>query len=296
MPSKLINYHVVDQNNIGDLMSSPFNYFDFPGLECQTRDLRDVDRGSDSRNFALDNQSIILGGGGLLFERFLPNIQSLKKQSNVSSRIIWGAGQQRYGSKKSPNFQDFNYEEYTSEFDLIGIRDFDCGHEWVPCVSCMHPAFDTSRSPSHEYVVFSHKKFQLAFAEFPKMTNEHADMESILDFLGSGETILTSSFHGAYWGILLGRKVLAFPFSSKFLTLKHRPMLHPIHKWSNTRFKLAAFNKTLYELKYKNRFTCSIKGWQQSVQHIQTYPDSLDECREKNRIFYEKVMDLLIAN
>jgi hypothetical protein len=293
MPQKLTNYHVVDHSNIGDLMSSPLMYFDFPGFDCQTSDLRDINDKLDNSPSILQNQIAILGGGGLLFERFLPSIQSLQNSSSITASIIWGAGQQRYGSIKSVNFQEFDYASYTDTFKLVGIRDFDCGYDWVPCVSCMHPSFDKVRSPCHEYVVFSHKKFQISFPEFPRMTNENADMDSILDFLGSGETILTSSFHGAYWGTLLGRKVLAFPFSSKFFTLKHRPAFHSIKKWSNTQWKLSIFNKVLYELKYKNKFTCSLEGWQRSSQRIQAYPDSLEECREQNRNFHEKVLDVL---
>ena len=125
------------------------------------------------------------------------------------------------------------------------------------------------------------------------MTNEHADMETILDFLGSGETILTSSFHGAYWGTLLGRKVLAFPFSSKFFTLKHRPKLYPVAKWNSNRWQLSILGRVMYELKYKNKFTCSMEDWQQQAQVAQAYPTSLPECRERTQDFYVEVMDLL---
>ena len=116
--------------------------------------------------------------------------------------------------------QNENCCPYLDGVDLVGIRDYDVGLPWVPCASCMHPEFDRPRSPKHEVVVFSHKKFRLNIKGLPTFTNKEVDFRAVLDFLGSGETILTSSFHGAYWGTLLGRKVLAFPFSSKFFWLK----------------------------------------------------------------------------
>jgi hypothetical protein len=262
MPKSLVNYHVVDDKNIGDLMSSPLRYFDFPGFECEARDIRNILDYSDIQS----SQNIILGGGGLLFERFLPNIKILQSAPQVGTRILWGAGQQLYGSKKDLEFQQFNYSVYTDGFHLVGVRDVGLEKPWVPCVSCMHPSFDKVREPRHPYVIFSHKKFQISLPGIPRMTNEQADMETILDFLGSGETILTSSFHGAYWGTLLGRKVLAFPFSSKFLTLKHQPALYPAIKWSNRRWKLSILGRVIHELKYENKLTCAMKGWRQQAQ------------------------------
>jgi hypothetical protein len=32
-------------------------------------------------------------------------------------------------------------------------------------------------------------------------------IDHVIKFLGESETIITSSYHGAYWGLLLGRKV-----------------------------------------------------------------------------------------
>lgn len=291
MTQSLVNYHVVDDKNIGDLMSSPFKYFDFPGFECEVRDIRNVLDQSDIQS----NQNIIVGGGGLLFERFRPNIKILQSAPQIGTRILWGAGQQLYGSKKDLDFQTFNYSAYTEEFDLVGVRDFGLEIPWIPCVSCMHPAFEQVRIPSHQYVIFSHKKFQISLPGIPRMTNEQADMETILDFLGSGETILTSSFHGAYWGTLLGRKVLAFPFSSKFLTLKHQPTLYPAIKWSDRRWKLSVLGRVMYEFKYKNKLTCSMDNWQQYAQLAQAYPNSLSECRERTRFFYDEAMALLTS-
>lgn len=281
---KLTNYHALDSTNIGDLLSSPLRHFQFPGYDCQTLDIREV----DDTNVA--DSHIIIGGGGLLFERFLPHIQAIHK-AKTGKVIFWGVGQQRYGGDiQKP--QTFNYDAFLSEADLSGIRDDGMEYPWVPCVSCMHPAFDKPRSPQHEIVVFSHKKFQINFPGLPHLTNLTDDFESVLDFLGSGETILTSSFHGAYWGTLLGRKVLAFPFSSKFTTLRHQPATYPLKYWTRIKWKLTLFNRVLYKREHEgDKLTCDTQYWRDYLLDIPAYPESLEECRDRNRWFYNQVME-----
>ena len=283
---KLINYHVPDPTNIGDLLSSPLRYFDFSGFDIHARDIRTVDS-----NNVEDTHSII-GGGGLLFERFLPHFEHIN-EAKKGKCIVWGVGQQRYGMATwKPDL--FDYTSYVSQSHLVGIRDEGMNYPWVPCVSCMHPAFDKPRVPQYDYVVFSHKKFQIDFPDVPRMTNENTDFEAVLDFLGSGNTILTSSFHGVYWGILLGRKVLAFPFSSKFFTLKHRPALYPVNKWRSGGKKFSLFGKVIYAPKHKEDiYLCETENWQQALDNAQVYPESLEECRNRNHWFYQRVMSTL---
>jgi hypothetical protein len=282
----IINYHVIDPKNVGDLLSSPANYFSFPGYSIAQQDIRTLNPK------ALNGEHLLIGGGGLLYSRFLDNITTLRNSPNRGRLIAWGIGQQDYRTLTA-NPQPFDYSSYLKEFDLIGIRDFDAGYPWVPCVSCMHPAFDRTYEIKHEFVVFSHKKFQLQIGAFPRMTNETQGIAEVLNFLGSGETILTSSYHGAYWGTLLGRKVLAFPFSSKFLTLKHSPGLYPVEKWVQTKFQVKLLNQVFYERRDQNQYTCQTKDWQEHLQHCQFYSQSLEECRTQNRWFHTQLMQSL---
>jgi hypothetical protein len=300
MTDQIFNYHVRHSINIGDALSAPLNYFQFPGFQstfCDIDEHPDQDR--------LKSQPILLGGGGLLFPRFLDPIKALQSLRDRGPHILWGVGQQTYGGDLALEFQQFAYQPYLQGADLVGIRDyFDPLQEppkhglahhisWVPCASCMHPAFDRVRTPQHEIVVFSHKKFRLQIPDLPTLTNEEMDFETVLDFLGSGETILTSSFHGAYWATLLGRKVLAFPFSSKFYGLRHRPGLFPVQKWRPKRRRLALFGKTLYERFDKDWFECDLEGWRSRLGQCRSYPESLEECRDRNRWFYQEVLKRL---
>lgn len=285
--SRLVNCHVIDPHNVGDLLSSPLRYFEFPGFTAEAAHILTTEAES------LTDIPVILGGGGLLFERFLPQISAIQAAKGRSKRILWGVGQQSYNLSQIHQYRQFDYRPYTAHSDLVGLRDNDVPWPWVPCVSCMHPAFDRPRTPQHEVVVFSHQKFQIKFPGIPHLTHTETEFDKVLDFLGSGETILTSSFHGAYWGTLLGRKVLAFPFSSKFASLRHAPTLYPLNTWSNTRWRLGFRGRTLYELKYTNRYRCATSGWQGLLPQLQTYPDSLAECRTVNQRFYHQVMEML---
>lgn len=284
--SHLLNYHVRHSINIGDWFSSPLLYFDFPGFQTEAKDIDDLPQEK------LQNQHLILGGGGLLFPRFLEGIQHLKNYREQGQYIFWGVGQQSY-KDPSLTFAQFDYRPYVESVDLLGIRDYGVGLNWVPCVSCMHQEFDRPRVPQHEVVVFSHKKFRIQVPGLPTLTNESMDFRTVLDFLGSGETILTSSFHGAYWGTLLGRKVIAFPFTSKFYGLKHLPVLYPVKKWKQKSYKLSLFGKTLYQSTDPNWFECEMDDWRSWLSEGQNYPSSLQECRDRNQDFYQQVLDLL---
>lgn len=283
----IVNFHVIDPKNVGDLISSPTQYFDFPGYTTEQLDIRHLDPEY------VRGKHIIVGGGGLLYTPFLNNISKLVKAEERGKLIAWGIGQQIYHELNPEKFKAFDYPLYLNGFDLTGIRDFECGYDWVPCASCMHPAFDQSREIKHDFVVFSHKKFQLKIDGFPRMTNEVNDLEKVLDFLGSGETILTSSYHGAYWGTLLGRKVLTFPFSSKFCTLKYQPGVYPVRKWRQVTQSFFLFKKLIYQYRYKNKYSCNIDDWQQALKDCQSYPDILQASRQRNQWYYSRVLDLL---
>ncbi len=289
---KIVNYHVIDPRNIGDLYSSPLNYFDFPGYEVSKIDIRTLDeaKAEDDPENLLDHHAIV-GGGGLMFGRFLNHFQRLQCRQHNNRLILWGAGQQVY---QLDRVVDFDYTPYLQQFDQIGIRDFNQGYAWVPCVSCMHELFDRSYPIEHEFVVFSHKKFQVELPQLPRLTNESDDFEKIIRFLASGETIITSSFHGAYWGTLLGRKVLGFPFTSKFMTLKHSIALYPVEKWRQAEQRLQLFGKTIYQRFDKHKFVCNTGDWQSYLRECVSYPESLEECRDRNRLFYQQVMDVLV--
>ena len=324
MENVIINAHVIDSRNIGDLASSPTKYFDFKH-RVETLDIRSIDpefsepKSGFGGSITLDELKnttaqvkyhLIVGGGGLVFKRFLGSFEAINKLKSVFSGkwIAWGVGQQVYPALSSSEDNllerlysardNFDYSAYLKNFDYIGIRDSGFDYDWVPCVSCMDPTFDQKREIKHDFVVFSHRKFQVKIDRFPHMSHDTQSLEEVIDFLGSGETVITSSYHGAYWGTLLGRRVIAFPFSTKFLTFKHPPTIYPVSRWKYSKIKFRPFKKTFlnkinWEFKCGDKYTCRTDNWQNLLVNSCKYPNILQEYREANEQFYRKTMELL---
>ena len=98
------------------------------------------------------------------------------------------------------------------------------------------------------------------------MTNrgDRSRFPDIVAFLAQGECIITNSFHGAYWGLLLGRKVMIFrPFANRFL----------------------GFSRTIE--------FCDETDWREKMRRSVRYEDYLTECRSINRQFLTRVRALL---
>lgn len=245
--------------NIGDLCSAPILYFRMPN-PSQVWHLYEP--------WAMNEDvSIILGGGGIgggyktgvLLRKVIPR--------HPGRRAAWGVGTNR-------GMTLGRFVDSMSVFDLIGIRDWEpgCKLPWVPCASCMEEAFSKNHKASTEAVVYENALRPIPINGIPRMSNYvpwKCDVKNefarIIRFLASGETVVTSSYHGAYWATLLGRKVVCVltdgDASVKFQHLKHRPVFSSIEDWSG-RSKSAV-----------------------------CYPDSLRECREANGRFYQRVWE-----
>lgn len=304
----IVNCHVVDSTNIGDQMSAPFHYFSFPNYEKKILDLGDLtDKKINSKTteenlkkiIETKSKTLILGGGGLLFSRFDSQYQRLQNlfDSSTDKKIAWGVGQQIYNINNNQK-NNFNYDKYLKDYNLVGIRDYNCGYNWLPCASCLNPTLEKKRPVKHPFVVFSHKKYYIKFKGFPHLTNNSQNFEEIIDFLASGETVITSSYHGAYWALLLGKKVLAFPFSSKFFHFKYQPALYPVKNWQPETIKIRPFketflNKFFLEIKYGNKYHCRQQKWQTYLEQSQKYDNILPEHQQANKLFYQQVLNLI---
>lgn len=289
----LLFLHRVYPRNAGDWYSCPAHYFEFDApITCT--DITALPEDFDLSGFS----AIVVGGGGLLanatFERSIRQVAAL----SATQRILWGVGlNTHYLAKQilfnTPFRERVQYRFYEllkmrsifkapsiikpsteshdlsilREFNLAGIRDWLPECRWVPCASCLHPIFDEYRStrPKYDVVVFENREFcRVAWNGSPRYANFGASLREVIRFLSSGETILTSSYHGAYWGILLGRKVVTVPWSSKFRYFKH-----PL---------------TLCE---------SPRQIGDCLRRARAYPNALEECRRANYEFAAEVSKLL---
>jgi hypothetical protein len=212
----------------------------------------------------LFDKNIIVGGGGLIAKTFHSNMEALaENHKKKTSMIAWGIGESENVDRSGGFVFPFSgrLAAYLDGFDLVGVRDYGTEYEWVPCVSCLHPAFDENYQLEFEIVIYEHKRIPIPIeGGFRRRTNEGNDFESIIKFLGSANTVITNSYHGAYWAILLGKRVLALANMSKMYRMKHAPVI------------------------------CRVEEWKRYVDLAETYPGALDECRSVNLQFYNKVM------
>lgn len=254
-PARVINVHRIDPANIGDLCSAPARHLDF----LQHARCLDICALNERNHGQLDEATVILGGGGLLGQAYFDRGIHALLQARPRRRICWGAGHNVHGC------QVIGMPGYLDDFDLVGVRDHGQRHEWVPDTSCLHVLFDQPRPIRHDVVLYEQASFgRSALQGLPRMSNKERSFSKVLDFLASGEVLLTSSYHGAYWGMLLNRRVILINvFSSKFHGFKHQP---PI---------------------------ATEDGWKSKLSEAQNYPEALAEYRSANLHFSERVRDLL---
>lgn len=238
-PSRVVNIFHCTANNIGDLMSGPGQYC-WPKVMINIP-VEPVQQSSD--NFIV--------GGGQLFSQ-LPLLVESIKELNAEAKIVgWGVGLPPNGVR------DGLVRDVTRQFDLFGTRNYDRRHQlpFVPCASCLSPLFDNISPPQHDLVFYLHRRKGekvLVPPNLPVMTNAERTPKETIDFIASGATIVTSSYHGVYWAQLLGRRVICIPYNNKFETFQYRPAMAEIDTW-RSKLSSAFFPPLLEEYRALNQ-------------------------------------------
>lgn len=255
---RLIGLTLLNTDNVGETMVSPLDYFRFPIPSeklCVTAYDPDEIRG----------QLIIHGGGGLIH---LPApdynngvMDYLEEICNLGPWLVsWGVGHNIHESKV------IEYpESFVKKFILHGVRDFNQNIlPTVPCASCMSPLLHHNYKTKQPVVVAGHDVEDMADG-YPSIPfNKGATAKEAIEFIASAETVVTNSYHGAYWGYLLNRKVVVFdPMSTKFYGLPDGIVLSSKDKWQADMAK-AKPNKGF-----------------------------LNACRKTNREYYKKVLAIV---
>ena len=261
------NIYRKNPNNAGDLYSSPVNYFPELGkIEVDIFDFKNSDENGITS--LISDNSLVIGGGGLLnrksFQFQLETFQKLCEHGKKT--VLWGVG---HNSKYKRDFRKLNqYSIDLDKFGLVGTRDYSLAPTWVPCVSCMHPLFNNKSTSRQETGVILHDKTYnkqriiSRFEGLPLISNR-VDIETYIAFIKDSENIITDSYHAMYWGMLLEKKVLVIPNSSKFFDFKYDPVF-------------TNFENCLEDLK-----------------KARSYSGVLEECRERNLDFAGKVFNYL---
>ena len=291
----LIFLHHRDETNSGDMMSSPVNYFDWTSVTSVAA------RGVLDPVVAPNSADVILGGGGLVGNsHFLLKIDQHLRNS-VGRRVIWGAGHNRHcyplgfrvaGESPRSWLADFRgwlvrrgwrapstwsrrltygldetERAFLDSFGLVGFRDWGTPYRWVPCASCLHPALDRHRDdvPRHKVVYVDHPEFfAIDVKRAPKFSNLKTGIDDLIAFISSGRSVVTSSYHVAYWGVLLGRRVVLAPWSTKFLRFKWPLEIAP-----------------------------DLDGLAYHLAHAREFPEAMSEARQANLMFARDVAAFL---
>ncbi len=235
--------------NIGDLVCNPFLYYD---------DITDkrIDLLSDSVHHLPENSKIIIGGGGLFHNVFRSNIKRLVDKHDCAT---WAIGYNDDGFNTPLNKPDF-----IDGIKLLGNRDYNSGHEYVPCPSCKFANFSKDYKIKREFSVYQHLDHNID-SPFDKITNDgnNSSFSKIVEFIGESNTVITNSYHGAYWSMLLNRNVILYrPFSNRFRSFKPK-------------YDVINDIKSINQSNYSNECT-----------NDKTY---LNECIDLNDKFYLKI-------
>lgn len=246
--ARFVFQHVRAVRNVGDRVACPARWFDW-GPDVAVQGL-----GQDAPPC---NMAIL--GGGQVYRQVLDAL--IYHTGAARRRVAWGIGLQ------SVRREGVHHDIFTESLDLIGTRDVDIpGTVFVPCVSCMAARFDRPPAPTTDVVLYlhGHKSAGVQIPDgIPTRTNLEGTFADAVAFLASGATVVTNSYHGTYWAMLLGRRVLCLPFSAKFHGFARMPAL------------------------------ADPADWLGEVGRAHDMPGYRDECRALNRAFHARVLALL---
>jgi hypothetical protein len=252
-PPALVSVHRLATGNLGDRLSSPALYFDFLHAAARHDLLRVPQR------VVRHARVMLVGGGGLVDNAFFRDGWRRLIEGTGADLIAWGVGHNRHGS------QTASYPDFLRRFTLVGVRDagpdVPPSFDRVPCASCMHAEFDRPHAVSTDVVCYSHASHPIDIDGLPRLTNIEEDFATVVRFLASAETVLTNTYHGMYWATLLGRKVVVFPYSSKFYGFPYPVALASTDDWKAARRRASALPEALGECRAANlRFADKVRA------------------------------------
>ena len=272
---RLMNIHCKSTSNLGDRLSSPTRYFEhlrgvpvFDLYDWHPARQPDV---AVRRDFAerVADSHVLIGGGGLLNSDVFAAAIDYITHASSKHIIIWGAGHNAYWIKKFSDIKQVCLIDH-NKYSLVGVRDHLQPFLFCPCASAMHETLDSKIEVSRPVGIYSISERTGEFSELlrsdpeiPILTNDCQDMQEVVTFLSECSTVLTNSYHGAYWATLLNRRVVVCnPDSSKFFDMPFPlPMGHPLE-------------------------------WRKLEKQSRTYPEALSEARSANEHFFQLVCEL----
>lgn len=215
-------------DNAGDVFCDPSLYYPFDGLHKKKVTLEEAKQ--------LHSSVIIFGGGGILDTNSKMN-NYYKSLNDSNAMFHWGSGSNSLNVAKidwNPGEDEIRFEkDILNNFVIVGRRDYNTfhgpNHLYVPCVSCKLKSLKLSYDVKRRIGIVQHMWLQqINGLDYPTISMDlrNYKINEIIKFIGESEIIVTGSYHAAYWGLLLRKKVIINGnWSSKFDTLKYKPTL-----------------------------------------------------------------------
>lgn len=248
--------HIRASDNLGDTWCSPYDHI--PELRQRfSATVHDLDEPTPQ-----GTDAVIFGGGkisGSLADKMGPADRA------AAHRIAWGVST----VQKFPIAP--RYWKSFRAMDLVGSRDWgDDRFPFAPCASCMADAFDGPFEETHEAVAYLHHwrapEMGIEVPDgMPVMDNRGDDFEAAIRFIARGRTVMSNSYHGVFWALLLGKRVVCVPFSNKFDNFRIEPTY------------------------------AGPKDWQDRLADANRSDEMLGLCRDATLAFKDRVMEVLGA-
>jgi hypothetical protein len=223
--------------NLGDWICCPYYYYSeyFSQYSCVLHSdwavlWHEIER----------DDIVIFGGGGLLdnsdeLNRVLNRL--IEKCDNV---IIWGAGTHKYNEKNIFGKKTANEKIMYERVALVGVRDYEhpSGLPYLPCVSCMNPAFLIPQNDVpitlNVGTIKSALESSFAVQGLPSFVTNAEPIGTVVRYILSSKVILVSSYHGAFWTMLMGKKAV-LP-ATRLGVDKYKYFRHPVGFYEGDKF------------------------------------------------------------
>ena len=260
--------------NLGDWICCPYYYYEeyFSKYSCVLHSewavlWHEIEKGD----------VVIVGGGGLLdnsdeLNRVLNRI--IEKCNNV---IIWGAGTHKYNENNIFSEKTASERIMYERLALVGVRDYEhpSGLPYLPCVSCMNPAFLTSQNdvPVTREIGTIKSALESSFAvqELPSFVTNAEPIGTVVNYILSSRAILVNSYHGAFWTMLM-RKKAVLP-ATRLGVDKYKYFRYPVGFYEGDKFN----EHEILEI----------------VNNLPEIPNFLEESRRLTEEFFLKCKDFI---